>query len=550
MARMIPASPPADVESRAEVRLFERLRDETTDDFVAFHSVAWLLPGRGGKPRQGEADFVLAHPEYGVLTIEVKGGSIRFDAAAGEWFTTGRAGEAKIKDPVEQARRSSFLLRDALARAKRQGGARLSFGHAVAFPDTRVGARLLRPDVPREIVIDHHDLRDLDSKLTSLFRFWHGRAEEPPLGPEGIRLLESVLASNFELRAPLGYGLEDEERDLLHLTEEQYRILDLLARHPRAAIAGCAGSGKTFLAAEKARRLATQGFRVLVLAYNVLLARHLRRGLADVEQIDVYAFDGLCRAIVAEAGHQFPEEPEPGEEGAYYRELRSLFAESVEVAAGRYGALVVDEAQDFAPDWWVPLQLLLEDPDAGPLYVFYDNNQRIFPVPEGLPVEDEPYELTVNCRNTRRINALVREFYEGSTIEPLGPEGPPIQQHVYRTTEELLAQLDEAVRNWIEQAEVRPDDIALLSAHSKERSALWTVDRLGGIALTDDPWESGKILRSSIWRFKGLERLVIGVVELDGASDKALYVGFSRPSVFLSIFVPEKSRHRVPRIAA
>ena len=43
-----------------------------------------------------------------------------------------------------------------------------------------------------------------------------------------------------------------------------------------------------------------------------------------------------------------------------------------------YGALVVDEAQDFHEDWWLPLQLLLDDPDRSPLYVFFDDNQRIF----------------------------------------------------------------------------------------------------------------------------------------------------------------------------
>jgi hypothetical protein len=100
---------------------------------------------------------------------------------------------------------------------------------------------------------------------------------------------------------------------------------------------------------------------------------------------------------------------------------------------------------------------------------------------------------------------------------------------------------------WIEQAEVRPDDIALLTAKSPARSALWTVDSLGGVRLTEDPWEAGRILRSSIHRFKGLERLVVAVTELDGARSDVFYVGFSRPNVFLSIFCPESARHRLPR---
>jgi nuclease-like protein len=127
-----------DVESRAERRLFDRLRKETPGDVVAFHSVAWLLPGEQGKPRQGEADFVLAHPEWGIVTVEAKGGTIRYDARTGSWFTRAKTGEHEIKDPVAQASRAHYSLRDLLCRSRRGGADRIAIGHAVAFPDARV----------------------------------------------------------------------------------------------------------------------------------------------------------------------------------------------------------------------------------------------------------------------------------------------------------------------------------------------------------------------------------------------------------------------------
>jgi Nuclease-related domain len=263
---MIPAAPVEGSTSTAERRLFERVHEDTAEELVAFHSVAWLVPGERGRPQQGEADFVLAHPEHGVVVLEVKGGGIRYDAASGKWFSSGKEGENEIKDPARQAQRTSHLLRRSLARARRGGGEQISIGYAVAFPDTRADLRQLRPEIPRDIVVDHGDLSRLQTKLDAIFRYWHGRDDRPPPGADGMRLLESVLANSFELRAPLAYEYEDERRELLTLTEQQYRMLDLLSRHPRAAIAGCAGSGKTFLAAEKARRLAAQGFRVLVLA--------------------------------------------------------------------------------------------------------------------------------------------------------------------------------------------------------------------------------------------------------------------------------------------
>ena len=543
---MIPESLTPDTESTAERRVFERLRDETSEDIVAFHSVAWLVPSRG-RPRQGEADFVVAHPEHGVLALEVKGGAIRFDAEQGKWFSSGRQGEVKIKDPVRQAANASHRLRDLVARSARGAEEGIAFGSALCFPDTRVDAHSLRADLPREIVIDHRELGKLGPKIEAIFRYWHDADRDRPLAADGVERLERLLAKSFVLRAPLAYELEEKERELLRLTEEQYRVLDMLARQPRASIAGCAGSGKTFLAAEKARRLAAQGFRVLVVCFNRFLAEHLRRGLEDVDEIDVFSYDALALSIVREAGVDFPHEPPTDDQGRYWHELREQFANSVDVAGGRYGALVADEGQDINEDWWLPLQLLLEDPEKSPLYVFFDDNQRIFAVSKNLPVEGEPLILPVNCRNTQAINKLVTAFYEGGTLEAIGPEGPPVDTHFYATDKELMEQLDESVRAWIGEAEVKPHQIALLTAKSAGRSALWSVDTLGGVRLTDDPWEPGRILRSSIHRFKGLERLVVAVTELDGARSDLFYVGFSRPNVFLSIFCPESARKRLPR---
>jgi hypothetical protein len=548
MGRMIPTSP-VEGTSTAERRVFERLRDEVPDDFLVLHRVAWIIPGPL-RPEQGEADFVLAHAEHGLLVLEVKGGTISYDAAKGQWWTRGKESDARIKDPLNQARQNSHSLRRLLERGKRVPDNRFFAAYAVAWPSTRLKTTRLKPDAPRDIIVDGDDLRSVDERLSEIFVYWRGQQKHPGLEAADLEHIERTLANSFEVAAPLAVELAVEERELLRLTEEQYYVLDMLERHPRAAIGGCAGSGKTFLAAEKARRLASRGFRVLIVCFNRFLAEHLRRGLVDADAVDAFSYDGLCRAVLQETGIDFPDEPEPGSEGEYYEELRRLFAENVDVAAGRYSALIADEAQDFREDWWLPLQLLLEDPDTSPLYVFFDDNQRIFPVSKNLPVPDESYQLTKNCRNTKAINKLVTAFYKGGTIEALGPSGVPLDPHFYSTEQELLEQLDVNVRRWIEEAEIAPEQIALLTPRAAHRSVLWRVDSLGGVKLVDDPWTPGRILRSSIYKFKGLERLVVAIAELEGVRDEVFYVGFSRPNLFLSIFAPESARHRLERTLA
>ena len=115
MARMYPNRPRIETKSHAEGRLYNTFRDSLPDDYVVFHSVAWQVRDTRSGVWDGEADFVVVHPDQGVLVIEVKGGRIRYDGATGEWWSN----QNPIKDPFEQARSSkySLLWRDVRLRA-------------------------------------------------------------------------------------------------------------------------------------------------------------------------------------------------------------------------------------------------------------------------------------------------------------------------------------------------------------------------------------------------------------------------------------------------
>src|SRR5450756_1865712 len=74
----------------------------------------------------------------------------------------------------------------------------------------------------------------------------------------------------------------------------------------RASIVGGAGTGKTILAAEKARRLAKEGFRTLLVCFNSALAGMLAVAVEDVARdtglLDVKTFHQLCEDLGREAG--------------------------------------------------------------------------------------------------------------------------------------------------------------------------------------------------------------------------------------------------------
>src|SRR5208282_5868823 len=75
---------------------------------------------------------------------------------------------------------------------------------------------------------------------------------------------------------------------------------------------GGAGTGKTVLALEAARRLATPGRRVLFVCFNKALAAHVREVLEPEagDGIEATTFHDLCRQAAVALGRPF--EPPPG----------------------------------------------------------------------------------------------------------------------------------------------------------------------------------------------------------------------------------------------
>src|SRR3954452_10961686 len=89
------------------------------------------------------------------------------------------------------------------------------------------------------------------------------------------------------------------DRKIDKLTQEQYRVIHLLRNLRRVRIAGCAGSGKTLVAAEKAIRLSKAQVSTLFLCHNPLLANHIA-GLTRGTGVSVSPFGEWVAALAGE----------------------------------------------------------------------------------------------------------------------------------------------------------------------------------------------------------------------------------------------------------
>jgi hypothetical protein len=541
MARMYPARPRVETKSQAERRLYDVFRDGLPDDYVVFHSVAWQVRDTRSGAQDGEADFVIAHPNRGVLIIEVKGGHIRYDGTTGQWFSS----EYAIKDPFEQARSSKHSLLEKLRDLPYWRGRWLTIGHAVAFPDVVV-KHDLRLDAPETIILDARDLSDVQSWVEAVLDYWRredGRGAA--LGHDGVAELTRLLSPSWELHTPLAVEFAGEEKAIIHLTEEQFVSLDFLTFHRRAAISSCAGSGKTTLALERARRLGRQGFRVLLTCFNRHLAEYLRSDDSLPKTVEVLHFHGVCMKMADRAGLKARLNEGRGTPHWFNHTLPELLLEAADILDVQYEAIIVDEGQDFQEHWWVPLQCLLTDPDRGIFYVFYDDNQNLYQTTLVLLDGLERFPLTRNCRNTQHIHRTFLPFYRSDvTPEAIGPQGRPAEVCFYDSEAALKQQLRRILHHLTVQEEIITEDIVLLTPRARDKSLLWKWGHLGNLRLTDQwPPGSGEVYCTTVHGFKGLESPVVILAELCPTHhqdlETLLYVGCSRARNHLIILAEE-----------
>ena len=70
MARMIPEKISSATKSYAEKALFQIFEKSLSDDYVVFHGAWWQHIGYIVQDR--EADFIIIHPDRGIIILEAK----------------------------------------------------------------------------------------------------------------------------------------------------------------------------------------------------------------------------------------------------------------------------------------------------------------------------------------------------------------------------------------------------------------------------------------------------------------------------------------------
>jgi hypothetical protein len=516
MPTLLPPDPTFTTES--ERRVWELLRDQLGDDDLL---VSGLRISDRGKDH--EVDVAVVFAGGGIVIVEVKGSKVWCDDE-GWWID--RRGRAAAIAPVKQARESQYALRAwAECDPRWAGRGPVRWGHAVVLPYTKVDDDFALADAQRWQVAGRDDLEDLAGFLRQVVT---GQTNDKRfLDLDDVEALREVLGGRGLPQRDLIGAAAERDDEVERLSAEQAVILGAARLLNRVEIRGGAGSGKTWLAVEQARRLSREGKRVALTCYSRGLAAWLQRRVETFPRKERPAYVGTFHNLGVEWGA-----PSGSDDDSDFWEvdLPTLMVGLAEQQpVGRlYDAIVIDEAQDFADLWWPAVTAALKDDETGGLFVFSDEGQRVFSRFGGPPAGLVPLVLDQNLRNTRQIASSF------STLAPirmrLGDVDGPEVRFVECDAGEALAMADDQVDVLLD-AGWRCQDVALLTTGSRhpEQKAR---QNAGQDLYWESFWDAEQVFYGHVLGFKGLERpavvLALNEQEQGERSRERLYVGLSR----------------------
>jgi hypothetical protein len=534
--------------SGGELLLYEKLQ-ELPDTYYVLHSTHWNEKRRKSEMSYrsyiewGEADFTVFHPTYGIIVFEVKDGLISYTRDSG-WIQKNRnSGVEKSIDPLQQAEKSKYYFLE-IIKQHFNGTSPYSLCSAVWF--TAGDRKKIEGDMPlaykNEIVLWANDMESattIEQAIRRIYNYYDARTVTP--NEELTRSILDILAPEFGAFQSVRSRAMATKALFFRMTQEQAYLLDYLEEQDEAAIHGVAGTGKTVLAVQKAKRLA-ENEKVLFLCFNRFLKEHLAAayGNPNIE------FNNLDALFSGKVRRPLPTTPKEKDEAIFD------FLVDWEDFDWPYKHIVIDEGQDFKDEH---LQALHEIAKAkkGCFYVFYDRNQFVQGVafPEWLTNMDCRLVLSRNCRNTKEIAltstrpiGLEKDKIKMRRDSSMDSYAEPPKPNIFfiKDKNELKEDLIKLFKKYT-SAGIPKANIVVLSCKSNGESILdvsdFTLTSTYRLVTTKN---NSDILFTTVRKFKGLEADVVICIDIDEntfGSEKernAFYVGTSRATTYLDLF--------------
>lgn len=548
---MIPAQIYTGTPSPGEKEIFRRLaQDPNTNDWIVLHS---LTIAEHVKRLSGEADFIIVIPKKGVLCLEVKASSsIRRED--GLWYFGNNPTPDK-RGPFRQASEAMHSIRKRVLK-KNHNLANTPFWSAVIFPYVEFGinsgewhdwqvidSTKFRRKPTSQLILNVLDEGRKYLGEKGAVWFDNARAEPTQIQCEQIAM---ILRPDFEIFEPPSKKIKRLDQEAKHYTEEQFVALDAMEANPRVVFSGPAGTGKTILAIEAAKRSCATGNRVLLICYNRLLGHHLEEETSVIQPR--LTVGTLHKHMLAVTGIVFQDEMISSyfwQEELPQKAIDKLLSDTTEKSL--YDEIIVDETQDLLRNNYFDfMDLSLKGGlNAGKWKFFGDFEKQAiynanieFGIGEAVLTRlgNAPqYTLRVNCRNTPRITTLVHLLgnLNPEYLKILRPDDGVEPEIIYYINEEdqkkhLLKTLQRLKRDGFSNS-----DIAVLSTKAQDKAIANLIHISSGVRFVGFENQSdNQIGYGSIHAYKGMESPAIIVTDVEtitGEQAEALfYIAMTR----------------------
>lgn len=443
-----------------EKRFAQRLEAKLEEDYLLWFDVS--VGNSGFHP-----DFIVMHPRRGILILEVKDWRLdtihKMDKTRATILTN--SGVKEMFSPFEQARIYAHSVCNLLEKdpqliglkgSRHQGKLLCPWSYGVVltninrrqFDATDIGEVL----PPHRVICQDEMYEDVDAEafqqqLWQMFPWQFGNVLTLPqidrirwhLFPE-IRINNHSQADLFD--DPTSDNKANTIPDILRLMDIQQEQLARSLGDGHRIIHGVAGSGKTMILGYRCLHLAKLLNKpILVLCYNVPLATRLEGLLAErglSEKVTVKNFHAWCSDQLK---HYHVPKPEGVQGGDFFKQQVQSVIEAVDrsqIPAGQYGAILIDEGHDFAPEW-LKLVAQMVSPDTNSLLLLYDDAQSIYDSNQkrghfsfkslGIQAQGRTTILRLNYRNTAEVlNAAYGFAREILQPEESDDDGVPLVQ--------------------------------------------------------------------------------------------------------------------------
>jgi hypothetical protein len=470
---------------------------------------------------EGEIDFIVIVPNKGLVLLEVKSSKQyrltatgvweRFDESSSRWI-------AYPKSPWEQVTKNKHALIQILQGKSKLRHFPCGYGAAVVFPRAVMQGRLPAGEDDPAMIIEATEIKNFSKIIRDILEgWWEGEGKT-----EGIKMLLCPPEARFSYS--LSLGIQQQNREIIKLTQRQLRVFQGLKRHNMVQVLGKAGTGKTILGLELAKEAVGHGQRVLFLCYS----RGLASWVASTNKSELLLatnFHRLARQYIMSSSLKWPSSPDD----EFWRiGVCELFLQAI-CKIGKdalFDTIIVDEAQDFIGEWLILVRELWNE--SGRIVFFGDENQTLFGGQLFEHAQVVKYTLQDNCRNSKYIAMMCNNILKDAGVNidadsfDMLPEGNTPRIAICGSLDDRRLTVIKQLQQWIHEG-LYLSQIAVLSPWNDNNTlGLGNEDEvIKGIKFTRhlDTWRGGKAcLFETIKGFKGLEADAVILIDVNETS--------------------------------